>query len=656
MDNQEKKSAPNMRVLGTIGDLCDLLGGELVNGGEHVTRGTPFYGMAVEVGKGLEKGCICFCGHGVIATPSKERVINLARKMMEAGALVLVSIYPLQDKEGNEYPCILVHNTDEASIKAARFYRSLFPIKAIGITGTCGKTTTKELICCALKEHYQNIHSNIGSDNIDPAVFSTCMRLKDDHEIYVQELGGYCPGMVERGARMVRPSACVITNIGNAHLDRYKTVENMAKDKLSLARTMEEDGVAFLNGDDERLASAEIGRKTVYISGKKTNADYYYKDVDLNGQNQLTLTIVDNYTGQAPKEYPVTINIVGIHNAFNITAAFAVAQWAGVPETEIIRGLEKYRTSGYRQNLIHVGGCSIIQDCFSISDLALISGMKMLADMHLRGKGRKIAVLGAKAHFGDDQNEMLGNVADKIKDMAVDRIVCYGPNTKPLCRELWRLGRGDVLYLETMDMLVAYLGTVRRGDVVLLEAGMQDALTYAVDAVYGTAECISIGYYRNRISTLKKSKLYHYRVFATGGDSLAVLNRYLGDEAAVQIPDALEDVRVTHVYRHSFKEKGLVQLKLGKNMLRIGTEAFLNCSRLERVEWNDTLRIISPRAFSGCSSLKSLILPDSLIQIGEYAFYNCVGLEEVYIPAGTVEIDKHAFDGCPNVRIMHMPG
>lgn len=648
MDSQEEKSVPSIRVLGTIGDLCDLLGGELVNGGEFITRGTPFYGMAIEIGKGLKEGSVCFCRQ-------RPEVVDLARKMMEAGALALVSKYPRQDREGNEYPCILVNNVSEAVAKAARFYRSLFPIKAIGVTGTCGKTTTKELICCMLEEHYQHVHSNVGNGNDYPNIFNTCMRLTDDHEIYVQEIGGSCPGAVERSTGMVRPSACVITNIGNAHLDMYKTIEGVAKDKLSLARTMEEDGVAFLNGDDERLASAKIGRKTVYISGKNPDADYYYKDVDLNGQNQLTLTIVDNYTGQAPKEYPVIVNIVGKHNAFNITAAFAVAQWAGVSETEIVRGLEKYRTSGYRQNLIHVGGYSIIQDCFSISDLALISGMRMLSDMHMRSAGRKIAVLGAKAHFGEDQDEMLGNVADKIKGMAVDQIVCYGPNAKHLCRELWRLGRSDTFYLETMDMLVAYLGTVKRGDVVLLEAGMLDALTFAVDSVYGTAECVGSGYYRNTISTLKKSKLYNYRVFAAGGDSLAVLNRYLGDEDVVQIPDVLEDVRVTHVYAHAFKEKGLVQLKLGKNVVRIGTETFLNCSRLESVEWNDALRIIGPRAFSGCASLKSLTLPESLLQIGEHAFCNCVGLEDVYIPAGAVEIDKHAFDGCPNVRIVHAP-
>lgn len=213
-------------------------------------------------------------------------------------------------------------------VKLGRYIRNQYDVKTVGITGSCGKTTTKTLISLVLSKKF-NIHTNIANANDVDNVFDFITKLGEEHEFYVQEVSGAGPGRVNASSIMLNLDASVITNIGNYHLDLYRTVENVAYDKLKIIENFSQNGIAFLNLEDTILSDINSNikgnRKLVYVSEVNKNADYYIEKVTQYSDG-LEVCILDNYTQNKGKEYIAKVDIIGKHNAFDIVAAFAVGQ------------------------------------------------------------------------------------------------------------------------------------------------------------------------------------------------------------------------------------------------------------------------------------------------------------------------------------------
>lgn len=384
----------------TLKDICEICGVEISN----VAMGDIDLNQIVEFSQikmsklKINRGDIFFCDQQVWEHISEKKADEIAINAFENGAKLLFSKRKIIDKNKTELPTIIVDNPLDCIIQIGKYIRNQYSVKTIGITGTCGKTTTKTLIYLALSSKFET-HTNNANANDVNNVFDFITKLNETYEYYVQEVSGAGPGRVESSSEMLGLNASIVTNIGNYHLDLYKSIDNIAYDKLKIVENLAEDGIAILNFDDDILCNVKekSSRKIIYISEFEEKADYYIKN-SVQLTDGLVVNIIDNYTNIMPKEYSIKIDIIGRHNAFNIAAAFAIGQWAGIEEDVIIEGLQKYKSQGFRQVLKRIGDKQLYLDCFSLTEKSTITSIKTLVELPCDGK--RIAVIGGAGHFG----------------------------------------------------------------------------------------------------------------------------------------------------------------------------------------------------------------------------------------------------------------
>lgn len=380
----------------TLKDICEICGVEISN----VAMGDIDLNQIVEFSQikmsklKINRGDIFFCDQQVWEHISEKKADEIAINAFENGAKLLFSKRKIIDKNKTELPTIIVDNPLDCIIQIGKYIRNQYSVKTIGITGTCGKTTTKTLIYLALSSKFET-HTNNANANDVNNVFDFITKLNETYEYYVQEVSGAGPGRVESSSEMLGLNASVVTNIGNYHLDLYKSIDNIAYDKLKIVENLAEDGIAILNFDDDILCNVKekSSRKIIYISEFEEKADYYIKN-SVQLTDGLVVNIIDNYTNIMPKEYSIKIDIIGRHNAFNIAAAFAIGQWAGIEEDVIIEGLQKYKSQGFRQVLKRIGDKQLYLDCFSLTEKSTITSIKTLVELPCDGK--RIAVIGGR--------------------------------------------------------------------------------------------------------------------------------------------------------------------------------------------------------------------------------------------------------------------
>ena len=352
---------------------------------------------------------------------------------------------------------VVVDDTRKAYLDLAKWYRGLFDIPVVGVTGSVGKTSTREMIAAALGIRFY-VHKNEGNLNNDIGLPATIMTLDDSYTAAVYEMGMNHRGEIEMLSKAAMPDVGVITNIGVSHIENLKTRENILAAKLEILAGMKEDAPLVLNIDNDLLSQVKYKHAIYY--GINVPADYTARDIVMS-ENSVSFTCV--YSGG---EIEVKLPVTGVHNVYNALAAIAVAGCFGISPGDAASGLLDYHNTGLRQHIEHIGGLTLIEDCYNASPDSMKAGLDTLRSI---AHHRRIAVLGDMLELGDYSEEAHRIVGEYASSRA-DLILTCGDMADIIC-ERANVNGSQAMHFENKEELTkCLLELLSDGDTVLFKA------------------------------------------------------------------------------------------------------------------------------------------------------------------------------------------
>ena len=381
-------------------------------------------------------------------------------QVMEAGALATLSERIL---ENADFPYIKVESSLQAVKDIAEFYLQQLQIPVVGITGSVGKTSTKEVIASVLKEKYRTLKTQ-GNFNNELGLPLTVFRLRDEDEIAVLEMGISDFGEMTRLAKIARPDTCVITNIGIAHLEFFKTREGILQEKSQMIQDMKNGGSIILNGDDDLLCkmSPVKGVAPVFF-GTGSNCAFRADNIEPQGLRGTSCTI----TLKDGTSFDCLVPVPGIHMVSNAIAGAAVGYTLGLTASEIKAGIESLPSIPGRNHIIETDHMIILDDCYNANPIS----MKASIDVLNMAIGRRVAVLGNMGELGDTAEVLHAEVGTYAAQQNVDLVCGIGDLTHALVEEASRGTHTQALWFADNESFIqAIPDIIKDGDNVLVKA------------------------------------------------------------------------------------------------------------------------------------------------------------------------------------------
>ena len=360
---------------------------------------------------------------------------------------------------GEDRPLVLVKDCREALQKTAAWYREQFEIPVVGITGSVGKTTAKEMVAQALSAKFK-VHKTAGNQNSQVGVPITVCGLKKEHTAAVVEMGVSMPGEMGRIAGVVKPTCALITNIGVSHIEYMKSRENIMAEKSRIADYLGKDGVLFVSGDDDLLPTLE-GKKPCRVVTYGLDPRCRWRAVDLNEADRGTY-----FTALAPsgERTQVFVPAAGQHNVRNALGALAVAVHLGVPAQDAVRAIAAYKAPAMRQQILETGGLTLIDDSYNASPDSMRSAIDVLAGRDVPGK--RAAVLADMLELGDYASQGHFEVGQYAREKGVDLLIAVGPLSKDIAAGFGKEAKWFATNGEAIACLKEHLAP---GDAVLVK-------------------------------------------------------------------------------------------------------------------------------------------------------------------------------------------
>ncbi|MBR1821030.1 MAG: UDP-N-acetylmuramoyl-tripeptide--D-alanyl-D-alanine ligase [Clostridia bacterium] len=369
-----------------------------------------------------------------------------------------------------ERPAIQVDSSLRAIGALAAWHRGRFDIPVIGITGSVGKTTTKEMISAVLSQRYET-HRTEKNFNNELGVPWTLLRLDEGHQVSVVEMGISDFGEMRRLTAMVRPTIAVFSVIGDAHLEFLGDRAGVLRAKSEMFEGMDATGLAVLNGDDPLLADCRPNMRRV-LYGRGANCDVRAEDVKNLGEDGISLTIC--HSGGA---FAARIPAFGGHMIYAALAAAAVGLELGLTEEEIARGIAAYHTVGDRARVLHAGGLTVVSDCYNANPNSCRAALDSLAAL----RGRRVCVLGDMLELGPQTARLHSDVGAYAAALGIEKIIACGPLSRHIAEGAKASG-GDAAYFSDRDALLEALPElIRSGDSVLVKASRGMAFEKVVE-------------------------------------------------------------------------------------------------------------------------------------------------------------------------------
>ena len=377
------------------------------------------------------------------------------------GALAVVTEQPLTISK----PYILVDSTRQALKDLAAFYLSRLDVKVVGISGSVGKTSTKEMIASVLSRKYQ-VHKTKGNFNNEIGLPLTIFKLEETHQAAVLEMGISDFGEMHRLAAVAQPVIAVLTHIGMSHLKTLGSRDGILKAKTEMFDHLRDDACVILNGDDDLLCTlTQVNGKPpiFYGIGASRHKQAYASDIENLGLRGIRLTI-----HLADEAIRVRIPIPGEHNVYNALAAAAVGRQLGLTNEEIKDGIENARTIDGRTNLIETRNMTVIDDCYNANPLSMKASIDVLAT----ALGRTIAVLGDMGDLGQDERSLHYEVGRHLAEKGIDILFCAGTLSHETARAVREHNPSCTVYEyeKRDDMVKELLPFLQEGDSVLVKA------------------------------------------------------------------------------------------------------------------------------------------------------------------------------------------
>ena len=378
-------------------------------------------------------------------------------QVMEAGALCTLSEKPLE----NISSYILVESCEQALKDLAEHYRKALGIKVVGITGSVGKTSTKEMIASILSQKY-NVLKTEGNFNNEIGLPLTIFNIREEHEIAVLEMGISDFEEMHRLAKMARPDVCVITNIGLCHLENLIDRDGILKAKTEMFDYANQNATIILNGDDDKLITVKEwdGYAPLYF-GLSQNMQAYADNIQslsLRGSS-CTLHLGDD-------NIHATIPIPGAHMVYNALAGALVGKQLGLTSDEIKAGIEALVPVSGRNRMIQTANYLVIDDCYNANPVSMKASLDVLAT----ATSRKVAILGDMFELGENEKTLHFEIGKHAAAKRIDLLICIGDLSKETAK-----GASDsstlVYHFDTKADFFAEADTLlQKGDTILIKA------------------------------------------------------------------------------------------------------------------------------------------------------------------------------------------
>ena len=463
----------------TIKDIVEVTGGVLLCGDEN----KEIREFSIDSREGSEDSIfVPIIGERVDAHRFIEGALSLNGATFTSEHLPADEEKPWEQiaaKTGRVKPWIYVKDTVKAMQQVGTFYRNRLSLPVVAVTGSVGKTTTREMIAAALSAG-KKVFQTLGNQNSQIGVPLTLSHMSKEDEAAVLEIGMSERGQIETLTTMIRPDIAVVTVIGVSHIAQLKSQENICLEKMDIVKGVPEDGMVFLNGDDPFLVPyrGKLRQKT-YFYGMSPDCDYRAEDIR-NGDGHVSFTFC---AGELC--IPVVLGTMGEHNVRNALVALGVAHQMGVDLEAAAEKLREFH--GQRLKFVPCDRCTVIDDTYNASPDSMRASIHVLSSME-NVKGRRIAALSDMLELGEDEKEYHYEVGKYIASQDIDELVVFGELSRELLRgaAAGKPGALRLTQVEDRDAMTAYLlETLQPEDVVLLKASNGMKLSEVAKAIIG---------------------------------------------------------------------------------------------------------------------------------------------------------------------------
>ncbi len=402
-----------------------------------------------------------FDGHDFIAEAVKKGAYSVIFDIKKIG---LIKNLKLKD-------ILFIGVKDTLSVLAgiAKNYLKNFPkIRRFVLTGSSGKTTTKGLIANVLSKKYR-VLSNKKSYNNIIGVSKTILNIENNYDIYVQEIGTNHPGEIEYLAKIVEPDYGLITNIGTAHIGFFGSVKAIAREKKSLLERLPEDGIAFVNGDDEyfHFLINDLNCEVVQF-GFNSMKDLVVREISV-GNSRFSYKDID-----------INLGLGGRHNILNASAAIKVGEKFSLSLKEIKDGIESFKPESGRGVIKRINGTTIIDESYNANPESVKASIQYLEDISAGGK--RIMVLGDMAELGSWSEFYHRKVAEWFKKSKIDYLMLVGLMTEHTYNEGVNIGARNIKHFNNIDEIEIYLKKlIGNNDIVLVKGSRIMGLEKLID-------------------------------------------------------------------------------------------------------------------------------------------------------------------------------
>lgn len=441
-----------------VSEIAKVCGGEF-------NIDTEITSVAIDTRK-IEKGCLFICIKG--ERFDAHRFIDEAFE--KGAAAVMISEDVKIDK-----PYIKVDDTAKQMLSLAGYYRSKFDIPIVALTGSVGKTTTKEFTHLVVNSKYKAIKT-LGNLNNEIGLPQMLFMLDSSTEAAVIEMGMNHFGEIHRLSTATQPTVGIITNIGVSHIENLGSREGILEAKLEILDGLKKGAPLLLNGDNDLLSTVKNDDYKIYFYAVDNDADF--KAVDIK-ENPNTTSFTVQYFG---KEQKITIPAIGKHNVYNAIAAFAVGILLDIDAETAADALKNYEPSGMRQKVVEINGITSIEDCYNASPDSMKAGITTLAGIQAC---KKIAVLSDMLELGEYSEQAHYDVGTMAAENKIDYLLCVGSDAKYIVDGARDNGLLNAYLFDSKQSLTDKLFEIaEKGDAVLFKASRGMKLEEVISEIY----------------------------------------------------------------------------------------------------------------------------------------------------------------------------
>lgn len=461
MSIELKLIAPSVETLcNVVGGTCECIG--------DIDTSVSVKGLTTS-SKDADPNCV-FCAI------KGERVdgADFISDAVNRGAVCVITTHVPENARrcGHPFCAVTVNDVIDAIGKFAAWYRNHSKAKFVAVTGSVGKTTTKEMIASVASASFKT-HKTRGNYNNELGLPLTIFELSCDDEVSVLEMGMSNIGEIEHMSRIARPDIAIVTNIGTSHLASLGTRENICRAKLEVCAGMTAEGQVILNGDEPllRQGGSQVTPNVSYMSVYNRSAEYRALNMRTTANGILFDMI---YNNRALTNIEVLVH--GRHNVYNALGAYAVGTMLGMDDAHIRRGLLDFVGAEMRQSIYEIGSLTVIDDCYNASPESMRAALDVLASIAKNRNVRPLALIGDMLELGDYSRLMHDQLGQYVAQTGVKKLFCYGLMSDVVAEAAIKKGlRAENVFvcLDTRDpqtMANMIMDVIEDNDVLLVKA------------------------------------------------------------------------------------------------------------------------------------------------------------------------------------------